>query len=591
MFMSKWKYPVALLLLAGIAVAANSIAQNAFAQEKPAAAPADPKEVKKPSKDVKGASTPSGSKPVKPPEPQVNHPQRDPLAIAAAIDRELDQRLSEAKVPASPRADDAEFLRRVCLDITGRIPTLDRATTFLASTDPEKRRKLIDDLLASREYGQHLGTLWRNLLAPRDLSSAKTQAETFTPWLEGHFNRNQGWDRIVYELLTAEGDVRGNPQTAFILANGENLQPQANLLAASSARLFLGVQLQCAECHNHPFTSWKQADFWSTAAFFGRVRNVTKGGPQGITEAPPTGGQVQQGGNKGESTVEIPPGAIRIPSASGKNAGQVVQARFLDGTAPALDNEGPYRPRFAAWVIAPQNPYFANALVNRMWAQFFGRGIVHPVDNFHADNPPAHPAVLKQLADEFRASEYDLKHLVRCLCNSQAYQRTSRPLPGNENDTTLVSRMAVKPITPEVFYDSLAQVVNIDQALATAAPRPSSKGKQMPANPRDQFIRAFTTQSDSSETGEFNHGIPQFLRRMNTEAFNSGSPLIARLVKYRATQEQVIESLYLATLSRRPTTNELRLMSDYLGKRSSPEQGYAGVLWILLNSGEFVLNH
>lgn len=581
-----------MLVIGGIAVGASLLSQGARAEEKPAQPGADKKEVKKPAKDAKETAVPPGSKPAKPAAPSIPHPARDPFAVAAAIDRELNQRLSEVNVPASPAADDAEFLRRVSLDITGRIPTLERSTAFLASPDPEKRRKLIDELLARPEYGQHVATLWRNLMVPRDLSSSKFQADAFSPWLADQFTRNQGWDRIVYALLTAEGEIRANPQTAFLMANGENFQPQPNLLAASTARLFLGVQLQCAECHNHPFTSWKQADFWSTAAFFSRVRNTgVKGPPFIITEAPPPIGQVPAEGKKGAPLAETLPGAIRIPSAAGKNAGQVVPARFLGGAEPALDGLEAYRPRFATWVTAPENAYFANALVNRVWAQFFGRGIVHPVDNFHAENPPSHPALLKLLADEFRASEHDLKHLVRCLCNSQAYQRTSRPLPGNEKDATLFSRMAVKPLSPEVFHDSLAMVVNIDQTSRSKTPPAGGKGKQAPGNPREQFIRAFLTQSDAAEAVEFTHGIPQFLRRMNTELFNSGSPLIDRLVRSRTTQEQVIESLYLATLSRRPTAVEARLMSEYLGKRTNPEQGYAGVLWILLNSGEFVLNH
>src|SRR5262249_31226638 len=334
---------------------------------------------------------------------------------------------------------------RVCLDISGRIPTLERASSFLDSTDRDKRSKLIDELLVSGDFGQHFGTVWRNLLAPRNVSGGKTQTDSFTPWLAEQFNRNRGWHDVVYDLLTVEGEAQGKPQTAFLMANSDNGQPQANLLAASTARLFLGVQLQCAECHNHPFADWKQTDFWGAAAFFSRVRNGgIKGRPLAITEEADAAPAI-----KGDPRAKTASGGgIVIPVSAGKGARHVVQAKFLDGAEPALDDTKPLRPSFASWATAADNKFFAPAFVNRTWAQLFGRGFVNPVDNFRDDNPASHPALLKLLTDEFRASGHDVKHLVRCICNSQAYQRRSRALPDNENDRELFSHMAVKPFTP-----------------------------------------------------------------------------------------------------------------------------------------------
>jgi hypothetical protein len=534
-----------------------------------------------------------GGKPVKPPEPQVTHPMRDPAPVTAAIDREVDRRLAEAKVPASPRADDAEFLRRVTLDLTGRIPTLERARAFLDSTDSDKRHKLIDQLLASPAFGQHFADLWSLRLAPPDPSVPKGGVNQFTPWLAGQFNRNRGWDQIVTELLTVDGEVDRQPQSAFLLAVGP---PQPNQLTAAAGRLFLGVQVQCAECHDHPFRSWKQEDFWGLAAFFGRTRTGGKGEPRGLTERPYPNPQAAQAG--GERPEVRPDGSIVIPAAGGnKGAGKVVPARFLGGEPLTLDDQ-PLRPRFAAWVTAPQNKYFARAFVNRTWAQLLGRGFVQPVDDFRDDSPPLHAALLALLADELRASEYDLKHLLRCICNSQAYQRSSRPLPGNEKDAELFSRVAVKVMEPEALYDSLALVLDVSKFERRPAP-PGGTGKgAMTRPPREEFLHFFRSQSDTpgqdaraSSLGELSHGPPHFLRRLNGEPFNGGSPLVERLIAARASREQAIESLYLATLSRRPTAEETRLMEAYLAKRPSAEQGYAGVLWILLNTGEFILNH
>jgi hypothetical protein len=238
-----------------------------------------------------------------------------------------------------------------------------------------------------------------------------------------------------------------------------------------------------------------------------------------------------------------------------------------------LDDKAPWRPQFAAWATSAENKYFAPAFVNRLWANFFGRGFVNPVDNFHADNPASHPELLQRLADEFKSSGHDIKHLFRCLCNSQAYQRTSKPLPQNEADAALFSHMAIKPLSPDAFYDSLIVLNSIGR----------NGGKN---SSREQFLSDFRTQEGAD--GVFSHGIPQFLKRMNGEEFNSGAAIIDQLRS--ASRDQAIESLYLATLARRPTADEVRLMSAYLAKRNN-SQGYQGVLWILLNSGEFVLNH
>jgi hypothetical protein len=508
-------------------------------------------------------------------------PDRDAAAVAAAIDREIDKRLADAGIPASPRADDAEFLRRVTLDITGRIPTLDRTIAFLDSKAADKRRKLIDELLASKEYGQHLGTLWRNLLAPPgNPVKGKAPPDRFSPWLAEQFNRNRGWDDLVRELLTVEGDAQKMPQSAFIMTNSESFRPQANLLAASTTRLFLGVRLGCAECHDHPFAAWKQTDFWGAAAFFGRLRNTGKKGPPYIlTETP----DPQPPGKDDPVRIHTAPGGIVIPASAGKASGQTVKARFLGGPAPELDEEKPFRPAFADWVVARDNPFFARAFVNRTWAQFFGRGFVQPVDDFREDNAASHPALLKLLVDEFRDAAYDCKHLIRCLCNSQAYQRTSRPTAGNEKDAELWSHMVVKVLSAEAFYDSLSVVTAIDKSSPV-------KGRPVSFEARDDFVQFFRPQGESEETG-IRQGIPQFLKRLNSEAFNQGAPLIDRLLYAKASREQVIEKLYLATLTRRPRAEEVALLTEYLDRRTSEEKGYAGVLWILLSSGEFVLNH
>jgi hypothetical protein len=343
------------------------------------------------------------------------------------------------------------------------------------------------------------------------------------------------------------------------------------------------VQLRCAECHNHPFAPWKQTDFWGTAAFFSRLRNSSKKGPPFILTEDPDPDAERSGSTGGAS--------IAIPDTAGKAAGQIVRARYLGGAEPDLPAAGPLRPAFAAWVTSANNPYFARAFVNQTWAQFFGRGLVNTLDDLREDNPPSHPALLDLLTGEFHDSGYDVKHLLRCLCNSKAYQRASRALPTNEKDRELFSHMALKPLSAEAFCDSLSVLSAADVSAPAKGIKPSP-GKWPVQSPeaREEFVRFFRAQGDTDGNG-LQQGIPQFLRRMNGTEFNGGSLLVDGLVHSGAGREQAIEALYLAALSRRPRPEEVELMSGYVSRRSDAAQAYAGVLWILVSSGEFVLNH
>ena len=552
------------------------------------------------------ADDPKPGKPVKPPPPQEKHPAREVAPVVAAINREIDRRLTEAKVPPSPQTDDAEFLRRAYLDLAGRIPSWDRAAALLDSRDPDKRSNLIDELLASADFGRHLAETWRPLLAPTDPTSGKYQPDRFSPWLAQELNRNVGWDKLAAGMLAFTGDVKDRPQSEFLMRHGDNAQPKADRMAAGIGTAFLGIQIQCAECHDHPFAPWKQADFWGIAAYFGKVRNTgIKGAPYVLTEDPDVKPlDVKNGGV--ERPALRPGGAIVIPTAGGnKGAGRVVAAKVLGGRSQTLDDAAPFRPAFVEWLTGRDNPYFARAFVNRTWAQLFGRGLVTPVDNMHENNPASHPVLLDLLAKEFVESEFDVKHLIRCVCNSQAYQRSSRPTPRNESDSTLFSKMAVKPIGPEALYDSVAVVFAPIKSFTPGGkpgagkptkpdggkPTKPMAGKPAagPGDPRDAFVRYFRGQG-GAEPGELAHGIPQFLRRMNGELFNTPAPIVQRLVTEEASSERAIETLFLVALSRRPTADEQALMAKHVAGRPTAEAGYSGVLWILLNGGEFVLN-
>jgi Protein of unknown function (DUF1549)/Protein of unknown function (DUF1553) len=524
---------------------------------------------------------------------------RDAAAVARVIDQEIDQRLQVEKVPPSPQAADSEFCRRVHIDIIGRVPTLDETFAFLNSQQPDKRSKLIDDLLARREYGQHWATIWTNLSVGRTDAAplaASFHRARFQDWLAESFNANTGWDNIVTELLTAEGPIPEVPAAAFLLSySGNNLQPQPERIVGAVSELFLGIHLKCAECHNHrgphAVSHWKHADFWAMAAFFSRLRNRSGNkGSDASARTILTEEDVPKGRALNDNTFMAPrpilPGGyleVPDPADSSKFLPRPVKARFLEGKEPDLLPRGPYRPWFAAWLTSPRNPYFARALVNRLWAHFFGRGLVAPIDLMHMGNQASHPGLFQELTEEFVASGYDLKHLIRCMANSRAYQRTSSVLPGNAKDREWVSHMAVKPLRPEVLFDSL-QVVTKGSGFGP----PPAGAKSSGTAPREAFAQFFGNKEWSTDPTELIYGIPQYLRLMNVA---DGGPVLAKLAAQGDDSRKVIESLYLAALGRRPTAAEMTTMLDYLSQAADAKVAYSEISWVLLNSAEFVLNH
>ena len=392
-------------------------------------------------------------------------------ALSRHIDQAIDARLHAENVAPSPRCDDAEFVRRVYLDLTGHIPSAEKASAFLDSRQPNKRAKLIDELLASSNYGKHQADIWQTLLLPRTSDNRFVPFDKMTGWLETSFNDNKPWDQMVREIVTAEGDLDKNGAVIYFLANAT-----PDKLTDNATRVFLGVQLQCAQCHNHPFTDWKQNEYWGMAAFFTRVR--IQGNPR---QALRQGGSVTLRENGKGRAPRLPVSAKRVPP------------KFLQAEAPKLGSRDAYRPVLANWMTSAKNPYFSRAMVNRLWAQFFGRGLVNPVDDMHDGNRPSHPQLLADLSAQFGANGFDVKYLLRALCNSETYQRMSKPVAGNRDaGPELFSRMAIKVLTPEQLFDSLTAVVGTPtrgnrprrQGGGRALPQRSPRGRSSSASSR-----------------------------------------------------------------------------------------------------------
>ncbi|MBA4067428.1 MAG: hypothetical protein C0501_27705 [Isosphaera sp.] len=544
---------------------------------------------------------------------------RPPAEVAAEVDREIDAKLAAAKVPASPAAADAEFLRRAALDLTGKLPTPEKAAAFLDSSDPDKRGKLIDGLLADPAFGERFAAHWAELFVKRNDTAGKLNRGPFVAWLAAEFNRGTGWDRAVTEMLTAGPD---NPASLFLLTSREkDIAP--NRVAGTVGALFLGVQLQCAECHRHPVTKeWKREDFWAMAAFFSRTKVVDKSKDQNgltavqdVAESPrifvPRGDPKKPPPPPGDF---LPPGVLEIPDATDPQArvGRA-RAKVLGASEPAvLPEAGSYRVPFAAWVTAADNPYFAKAFANRVWGYFLARGFVNPLDDMHGGNPPSHPAALAVLTREFTAAGFDLKYLVRCVCLTKAYGRTSAVAAGNESDVTLFSRAPVKAVRGPTLLAMMDQVLG--------KPRGGIDPKVKPEKGAPKYVPTadlLDTAGYDESPDEFTSGVPQALRLMNamlpgrTEAVGTliaaTGPEREKALKElgrtlmttgsavppadRAAREKAVEWVYLATLSRRPTSAEAKAVGTFLDAHPTPAAGYDALLWVLLSSPEFVTNH
>jgi hypothetical protein len=479
-----------------------------------------------------------------------------PTAIAARVDHHIDAGLKSAGIKPAELADDAEFLRRVTLDLVGRIPTVAEARAFLNDNAGDKRARLIDRLLDSPDYPRHFATLWRKALLPQTENALFAGlADGFEEWLRGELAKNTPYDQLVRVQLTTSvvepRRDRKEPPVAFQLAS--ELKPEN--LASNTAKVFLGINLECAQCHDHPFARWTKQQFWSQAAFF----------------TPPA---------KGETALKVAiPGTERNATATFLNGDAVPWPKTLDETTG--------RTVLADWITARDNPFFARNAVNRVWAQLFGTGLVEPLDDLSAENPASHPELLKELAEAFRDSGYDTKALVRALTLSQTYQRSSAsPGASSDDNRRLFARAAVRALSGEQLHDSLLTAAGLPPAPADAGVR-SERG-------------VFAGRFRSDRPGLTERSVPQTLTLYNgalaTELTRPDRNPTLRAVAGSPFLDDAgrAETLYLATLGRKPTAEERDGLVKYVrsgGPHKDRSKALADVFWALLNGTEFNTNH
>jgi hypothetical protein len=489
----------------------------------------------------------------------------DEPPLAEQIDRQINERLAQAGLRPAPPAEDAEFLRRVFLDLHGVVPSVEQTVRFLDSDDPAKRARLIDDLLASPRFGEYFGDVWRSrLLSPIEQSS-RPKSDRFAQWLAARLNTGR-WDETVADLLTATGMIDENPAATW-LVEGRNPLGVTGLTDLSS-RYFLGIRLNCAQCHDHPFAEWKQTDYWGMAAFFAPI------------QTPGRSKQVHMAGVQDNPRVTL----ATLQAADAIDGFRAVPATFLGGAVWKAESDEPARRALVRWLISPDNPYLARATVNRMWWHFFGRGFVEPVDDMHTGHAPSHPELLALLSRSFIDSGFDLKALCRAILNTRAYQQTSRAdAAGLEAEPALFARMPVKVLSAEQLYDSLVLVLG-----------PPSKTPAIDARlgTRYEFCQFFAGDGDPQPT-RYDRGIPHLLRLMNSPQFagRNVAALVSETTSAGRSTNAVLDALFLRILSRHATAADREWAQEHLRSTASPETAYRDLAWTLLMSSEFSLNH
>jgi len=491
-------------------------------------------------------------------------------ALAAQLDKHVAAKWTASKVTPSAQADDSEWVRRAYLDLTGRIPDILAARDFIENPDKNKRAKLIEKLLADDRYPLHWATVWRVWWMPATAAEAQNQYLSlgFENWLQGQLKKNASYDSMVKDVLTATQGGYNGPYTFYTAA-----QNRPENIASSVSRMFLGVKLECAQCHNHPFSKWKRQQFWEFAAFFTEV---------GVRPIDPTNPRVRP--------QPYTPGEIDIPGTDKK-----VKAKFPDGKE--MKEERGTRAILADWMTAKDNPYFARAAVNRVWEYLLGTGLVEPVDEESEENLPSHPEIMDLLAKQFAAHDYDLKYLISTITLTRAYQLSSKQTNSAQADARLFARMRVRGLSPEQLYDSLA-VATGQKDEDNSALDAYGRFRNFNVNsPRYDFLRRFPNQDKRTEQQT---SILQALFLMNGKLVadatslehNKNLEILAQAKSVRTSRR--IEQLYLVALARKPTANESARLVKYVdsgGPKKDSARALCDVFWALLNSSEFCSNH
>ncbi len=489
------------------------------------------------------------------------------------VDEKVFAKLTALGLPSSLVCDDTTFLRRVTVDLAGRLPSLDEAERFIADQDPNKRAKVIDQLLDSTDYADYFANKWNAILRnKRRQDNEKSATFAFHEWIRQSLNDNKPYDQFVREILTASGETGKNPPVAWY----REVKDQSAQVE-DTAQLFLGLRIQCARCHHHPFERWSQQDYYGFAAFFAQV-----GRKKGVAQ--------------GEERIFHRRG---IAASQNPKTGQAVKPTGL-GAVPAeilADNDP--REELANWMAQKDNPFFARSLANRYWKHFFGRGLVDPEDDMRVTNPASNPDLLAALAKDFVDHQFDLKNLCRTICNSSVYQLSAEPNQWNQDDKQNFSRYYPKRLNAEVLLDAIDQVTG-SQTSFGAIPV-GTRAVQLPDNGFNSYFLTVFGRPEASSACECERSseanLAQSLHLLNSGEIQgkltAGNGKAAVLAADMARPADVkIRELYLLAFARAPLPDELNVALAHIEKnKETPQKAYEDIVWALINTKEFLFNH
>jgi hypothetical protein len=505
------------------------------------------------------------------------------------IDEHVFRKLEALRIEPSDLSTDVEFLRRAFLDTNGVLPTPEEVRAFLADKRPDRRTRLVDSLLARPEYVDYWALQLGDLLQNRkerdhDVRGAKG-VRAFHAWLREQVARNRPWDELARDVLTATGKTSERPAVGYFIVTVGEQQAEQSEVASSVAQAFLGTRIGCARCHNHPLEKYTQDDYYHFAAYFSRIA-LERHEPK---DRKPTVLSVRGQDGKGDEA-RNPVGVVQ------PRTGQFLAPRPLDRTPTEVRPGEDPRVKLAAWMTDPGNEYFSGAIVNRIWRHYLGVGLVEPVDDLRASNPPSNPELWQALQRELVSHHYDLKHLMRLILTSRTYQLSSATRPGNKTDARFYSHYYARRLPAEVLLDVLSQSTETPEEFpgypkgirAVQMPDPALKSYFLSLFGRSERVTACACERNGEVT------MPQLLHLLNgasvVDKIRANGSRLMRLLELKKSDDEVLEELFLATLSRLPSAEERAAVKKALGQDYRGEVFY-DLFWALLNSKELAFNH
>jgi len=487
------------------------------------------------------------------------------------IDQLTAEKWKKLGLKPSPAADDLIVLRRTTIDLCGRLPTVEEVRAFQADLGADRQDRAIERLLDSPDYPAYFALKWGSILRNSNLAGADRASYAFHNWLKDMIARNRPYDEFVRGIIAASGEWPDAPAINWFWQSRDD---QLHQVTADTAQVFLGLRLQCAKCHHHPYERFSQDDYYGLAGFFTRLGRKSFGEPPPYFTAP---------------NVTI---SERHPIT-----GQQIEPKYLDGPIAKFSAEDDPRHALVDWMARPDNPFFARVLVNRLWGHFFGRGLVHEVDDLRETNPASNPELLEALAREFRDHRYDVKHMIRLMVQSRVYQLSSLPTDDNRKDLQNFARFYARRLPAEVAHDAVEQATGARtnfsnmSAGARAIDLPHERFGSYFLNTFDRPKRVSGCECERSTSAT----LSQVLLLSNSDEIEgklqNGKARIAQMFEARRSTPAMIEELYLATFSRYPTPPEIATAAQYIDADPEPRKAVEDLLWTLLNSREFLFNH